>query len=80
MVASAVPPVSVAPVAPAVAVAFGADGLVGLACPGGVHGDVRLLSDGDVLGLRVDDGVRDILRQRGLLRHELRHLRAEEGT
>lgn len=80
MVASAVPPVSVAAVSPAVAVAFGADGFVCLACSGGVHGDVRLLSDGDVLGARVDDGVRDVLRQRGLLRHELRHLRADEGA
>lgn len=65
----------VASVVPAVAVAFRADGLVGFACPGGVHGDVRLLSDGDILGARVDDGVGDVLRQRGFLRHELRHLR-----
>lgn len=71
---------SVSPVASvsAVAVAFGADGLVGLACPGGVHGDIRFLSDGDVLRARVDDSVSDVLRQSGLLRHELRHLRTDE--
>lgn len=74
---SSVSPVTTS-VSPAMTVTLGADGLVGLARPGGVHSDVRLFCDGDILGARVDNRVGDILRQRGLLRHELRHLRAGE--
>jgi len=55
-------------------VALGADGLVGLAGARGRDGDVGLLRDRHVLGLRAHHGVRDVLWQDGLPRHELRHI------